>query len=128
MNVHIKKLCKKVSLGIGALKRIRPFACLKGLVGKTLHLSAKLLKAIMVYKSLNGLAPDRQAQMFVDCSNVTNYTLRDTSGKVEIPQPRTDYLKNSFSNSGAVLWNSLPSQLRHRDSSLEKLKSDCNFK
>ena len=70
---------------------------------KNLASQRKIAKAIMVYKSLNGLAPDCQAEMFVDCSNVTNYK-------------RTDYLKNSFSYSGAVLWNSLPSQLRRRDS------------
>ena len=41
------------------------------------------------------------------------------------PQPRTDYLKNSFSYSGAVLWNSLPSDLRQA-SSLQKFKADCS--
>ena len=43
----------------------------------------------MVYKSVNSLAPDYLSEMFVDRSNVTNYTLRDTSGKLAIPQPRT---------------------------------------
>ena len=75
---------------------------------KNLASQRKIAKTIMVYKSLNGLAPDYLAEMFIDRSNITNYTLRDTSGKLAIPQPRTDYLKNSFSYSGAVLWNSLP--------------------
>ena len=48
----------------------------------------------MVYKSLNGLASDYLAEMFADRSNITNYTLRDTSGQTSnIPQPQTDYLK-----------------------------------
>ena len=47
----------------------------------------------MVYKSVNGLAPDYLSEMFVDRSNITNYTLRDTIGKLAIPQPRTKYLK-----------------------------------
>ena len=79
----------------------------------------------MVYKSLNGLASDYLAEMFVDRSNITNYTLRDTSGKLAIPQSWTDYLKNSFSYSGAVVWNSLPSELRQAGS-LQKFKSDCS--
>ena len=62
----------------------------------------------MVYKSLNGFVPDYLSEMFVDRSSVTNYTLRDTSRKLALSQPRTNYLKNSFSYSGSVLWNSLP--------------------
>ena len=56
---------------------------------KNLASQRKIAKAIMVYKSVNGLAPDYLSEMFVDRSNVTNYTLRDTSGKLAIPQPRT---------------------------------------
>ena len=64
---------------------------------KNLASQRKIAKAIMVYKSVNGLAPDYLSEMFVDRSNITNYTLRDTTGKLAIPQPRTNYLKNSFS-------------------------------
>ena len=62
----------------------------------------------MVYKALNGLAPNHLAQMFTERSRITYYTLRDTSDKLALPQPRTNYMKNSFSYSGAALWNSLP--------------------
>ena len=44
--------------------------------------------------------------------NKTQYELRDTVGKLAVPLPRTNYLKNSFSYQGAVLWNSLPPDLR----------------
>ena len=57
---------------------------------KNLASQRKIAKAI-VYKSLNGPAPDFLTEMFVDRSSVTNYTLRDTGGK--LPQPRTNYLK-----------------------------------
>ena len=83
-----------------------------------------IAKTIMVYKSLNGFAPGYLAEIFVHRSNITNYTLRNISGKLAIPQPRTDYLKNSFSYSGVVLWNSLP-ELRQA-SSLQKIESDCS--
>ena len=64
----------------------------------------------MVYKSLNGLALDHLSEMFVDRGSITNYALRDTGGKLALPQPRTNYLKNSFGYSGAALWNSLPAE------------------
>ena len=64
----------------------------------------------MVYKSLNGLAPNYLSSKFIQRSDViTAYNLRDSDDKLAIPLPRTNYYKNSFSYSGAVLWNSLPS-------------------
>ncbi len=92
---------------------------------KNLVSQRTIAKAIMVYKSVIGLAPDYLCEMFVDRSNVTNYTLRDTTGKLAISQPRTNYLKNSFSYSGAVLWTFLPIELR-QDSSLRQFKADCS--
>ena len=81
-------------------------------------------KAVMVYKSLNGLTPDYLSSKFVDRSSVSNYSLRDTEGKLAIPQPHTNYMKNSFSYSGAVLWNSLPNELRQADS-LSAFRAGC---
>ena len=45
----------------------------------------------------------------------TVYSLRDAEGKVNIPKPRTNYLKNSFGYTAAVLWNSLPVGLRQAE-------------
>ena len=73
-------------------------------------------KAVMFYKSLNGLTPDYVSSKFVDRSSISNFSLRGTETKLAIPQPHTNYMKNSFSNSGAVLWNSLPVELRQADS------------
>ena len=53
----------------------------------------------MVYKSLNGLAPDYMHSMFTDRESVTSVQLRDTENKLAVPMPRTNYLKNSFSYS-----------------------------
>ena len=36
----------------------------------------------------------------------TDYDLRDSFRKLNLPKPRTDYLKSSFGYSGALLWNS----------------------
>ena len=44
--------------------------------------------------------------------SLMRYSLRDSENKLFVPLPRTNYLKNSFSYSGAALWNSLPYNLR----------------
>ena len=78
--------------------------------------------AKMVYKSINGLAPDYLQDKCIN--HVSNYNLRDSSNKLDIPFPRTNFLKNSFQYSGAVLWNSLPSELRQAES-VNIFKSGC---
>ena len=70
---------------------------------KKLPSQRRIAKAIMVYKSLNGVAPDYLSNMFVDRNSITNYALRDTSNKLALPLPRTNYLKNSFSYSGVTV-------------------------
>lgn len=79
---------------------------------KRLESQRQIQEAVMVYKSLNGLVPTYLQSIFTDRSNITQYELRDTVGKLAVPLPRTNYLKNSFGYQGAVLWNSLPPNLR----------------
>ena len=57
-------------------------------------------------KSLHGLAPDYLCSKFE--RRETAYNLRDSENKLNVPLPRTNYYKYSFSCSGATLWNSLP--------------------
>ena len=54
-------------------------------------------KAIMVYKSLNGLASQYLRDKFVHHHNISNYSLRDAENKLVIPLPRTNYMKNTVS-------------------------------
>ena len=90
---------------------------LKELGWDNLETHRQKLKAEMVYKSLNGLAPNYLSSRFIQRSDViTAYNLRDSDGKLAIPLPRTNYYKNSFGYSGAVLWNSLPSAARQATS------------
>jgi len=56
-------------------------------------------------KSLNGLAPVYLHGLFSE--RRTDYDLRDSFRKLNLPKPRTDYLKRNFGYSGALLWNSL---------------------
>ena len=89
-----------------------------------ISLQRELKTATMVYKSLNGLAPEYLKSMFTDRSSTTTYSLRNCEGKLALPLPRTNFLKNSFSFSGAVLWNSLPTNLRQAQT-LASFKSGC---
>ena len=78
---------------------------------KKLDVQQKIQTATMVYKSLNGLAPEYLRSKFSHHSDILSYTPRDCEDKLAIPLPRTNFLKSSFSYSGAVLWNSLPVRL-----------------
>ena len=70
----------------------------------------------MMYKTVHGMTPDYLTSKFVSRDEITSYRLRNTENKIVLPLPRTNYLKKSFSYSGANLWNSLPHDLRSADS------------
>ena len=61
-------------------------------------------KSIMMYNAASS--------RFFSRNEALTYNLRDTEGKLSLPQPRTNYCKRSFSYSGAVLWNSLPNEIK----------------
>ena len=67
-------------------------------------------KANLVYKSTNNLTPAYLCNLFA--TRTLTYNLYDAKGKLLLPRPRTDYLKRSFSYSGALLWNNLPEEVR----------------
>ena len=78
---------------------------------KDLQSQRQIQKALMVFKSLNGLVSEYLTSKFVT-RNESNYVLSDSVNKLVFPFPRTNYMKNSFSYSGATLWNSLPCNIR----------------
>ena len=173
---HMKKIIKKVSFGIGAIKRVRHLVpqatsqliyqalihphfnycntvwgnfwiILKNQLQKVQNREARVLtfsgydevagylfellgwknlarqheieKATMVSKSLHGLAAEYLCSRFA--TRETAYNLRDSENKLCIPLPRTNYYKNSFSYSGAILWNKLPCNVKQAES-LTKFK------
>ena len=64
----------------------------------------------MIFKSLNGLAPVCLQDLFGE--RHTDHDMRDSLRKLKLPKPRTDCLKRSVGYSGALLWNSLPENIR----------------
>ena len=76
-----------------------------------LSLRRKKQKALIMYKTLNELAPDYLQRLFTQ-RHVNDYNLRNLEGKLSLPKPNTNYLKRSFCYSGACLWNNLPQDLK----------------
>ena len=69
-------------------------------------------KAIMMFKVLNGQTPDYLSKKFIFRNDTTSYRLRNSEMRLALQQPRTNYVRKSFSYSGAALWNSLPTDIR----------------
>ena len=71
-----------------------------------LSLRRKGHKSLLMYKTINKLTPEYLQNQFIFRS--TDYNLRNAEMKLNIPKPRTDFIKLSFCYSGASLWNALP--------------------
>ena len=78
----------------------------------------------MMFKSLNGLAPVYLRDLFSE--RHTDYDLRDCFRKLNLPKPRTDYLKLSFVYSGALLWDSLPENILRAIRSIGQFKKEIH--
>ena len=89
----------------------------------------KKLKATLMLKIIKGLSPAYLQDLFSIRS--TPYNLRDSEIKLNLPKPRTNHCKRALGYSGALLWNSLPVNLRKSDSlgyfkrELDKFYSNC---
>ena len=95
---------------------------------KDLSTQFQIQKALMVYKSLNDLVPGYLSSKFVKRYEA-HYSLRDSINKLIAPFPRNNFMKNSISYSGAVLWNSLPCDMRKANSlrQFKRLAHRLNF-
>ena len=73
-------------------------------------------KANLMCKCINNLALAYLCNLFAPRTPI--YYFRNAKKKLMLPKPRTDYLKCSFSYSGAqpLLWNNLPEEIRTSNS------------
>ena len=90
-NEHGQSVIARQSLGLITLKERR-----------------SQMKAKLMYKTVNGLAPQRLCEIFKNSNEIHNYNLRGSLTKLCIPKPKTEFLKKSFGYSGAKLWNEIP--------------------
>ena len=81
---------------------------------KNLTSQQEIHRVTMVFKCLHGLAPEYLNSKFKWRNSA--YDLRDSENKLNVPLPRTNYYRKSFSYSGATLWNSLPCDIRNTES------------
>ena len=81
---------------------------------KNLARQQEIHKATMMLRCLHRLAPEYLYSKFMWRDSA--YDLRDSENKLNVPLPRTNYYRNSFSYNGGTLWNSLPCDIRNLES------------
>jgi 23S rRNA C2498 (ribose-2'-O)-methylase RlmM len=81
-----------------------------------LSLRRQKLKLGLMFKTLKS---NDSLQEFFSIRG-TGYNLRNSEMRLNLSKPRTNYLKRSFCFSGALLWNSLPQEIR-------KLQTQAKF-
>ncbi len=72
-------------------------------------------KLLMTYKIVNGQCPEKLKGKFKLISQISNYQARN-SDPLQIPRPRLEITKKSFSYSAVKSWNNLPTTIRGIDS------------
>ena len=80
------------------------------------------LKAVMMFKIVNGLAPAYLNEMFQGVASTNAYNLRSSNKNLALPKARTDYYRKSFAFTGAKIWNGLPQSLKE-EQCLETFKT-----
>ena len=75
-----------------------------------LYIRRRKLKAQLIFKIFKGNLLSYLRTLFYFCN--TEYDLRNNQFKLNLPKPRTNYFKRSFSYDSALLWNSLPEEIR----------------
>ena len=63
---------------------------------------------LMVFKSINGLAPQYMSDFFTKTSQLTSHNLRNIAKDLLLPQKRSSCGMKSLPCRGAKTWNSLP--------------------
>ena len=92
---------------------------------KDLIAQRQIQVALMVFKARNDLAPDNLSSM-ITARSTSGYILKDSTNKLNVRLPRSNYRKRSFSYRGATLCNSLPCILR-QVKSLNRFKQLLNI-
>ena len=67
--------------------------------------------SILMFKCINGIAPDYLKQLF-SFNKYNVYNLRRSIFDVIVPRPKTETLKRAFSYNGAATWNKIPTSVR----------------
>ena len=104
----------RIITGASYLQRSSDVLCELGRM--TLEAMRKRQKAILMFKILHGLTPPYLSQMFTHSASFHDYGLRSSRMNLTLPKSRTDFYRNSFSFTGAKIWNDLPNSLKEETS------------
>ena len=103
----------RVLTGARRYSRVTPLY--RKLNWKTFSERVTFHKAVLVYKSLNGLTPDYLTTLFRQVQH--QYRTRHVeSAALQCPKPRLECFRRSFRYSGVKIWNSLPSAVKQANS------------
>lgn len=73
----------------------------------------KFQKAVMMFKTMNNLAPTYMSSLFQYTNQIHNRNLRSaTENLLYVSKPKYEIFRNSFAYSGAKLWNSIPRNIK----------------
>ncbi|CAG2190139.1 unnamed protein product [Mytilus edulis] len=98
----------------------------KKLAWMTIFTRIHYFQAVLMFKCMNGLAPDYLSIKFTACADLYNYCLRSTtSGLLHVPRPNSDFFKRTFKYSGLITWNNLPNNIKEIDN-LDTFKTNCS--
>ena len=98
---------------------------LKKLNWLTLEERIKYRTLLLLYKSVNKMAPTYMQEMFEYVRHKHSVNSRSAAcNNLYVAKPRTQFMKNAFSYSGAILWNSLPSSVKESPC-LSSFKRKC---
>ena len=92
----------------GANYHVRSADSLKNLRWEPLEVRRNYLKAIFMYKIING----HTAPNLIDNS----YNLRNRETDLALPMPKKEFGKRCFNYNGASLWNNLPQEAKNSES------------
>ena len=89
---------------------------IEGLGWKTIQELIQNESETMVFKSLNGLAPQYLCNLFTKNSECSSRSLRNTETDLRLPMKKTANGQKCFSFRGAKLWNGLSAESKQASS------------
>ncbi len=101
----------------GADYDVRSSEVLNKLGWETLARRRELNKLVFMYKVLgNHTAPNLKDLFSRRNASQNIYDLRNSETDLSLKKPKTEFLKKTFGYSGAILWNSLPQDVKAAES------------
>ena len=113
----LQNMAARIITGIFNFIDVRGVDLVKRLGWQTLRERRHFHTAVLMYKCINGMAPDYLSDQVTLISEVNTYNTRSSSTlEVLVPTVNRSVFKKSFSYNGAIIWNSLPDFIRRADS------------